>query len=53
MTRVTDFNQVITLDLKQFEERNVLWLIFSFTRFLQGIFIDNKEAETVSEYKAG
>ena len=49
LPKVTDFNQVVTLDLKQFDGRNVLWAVDSFTRFIQGIVISNKKAETVVE----
>ena len=49
LTKVTDFNQIVTIDLKQFDGVNVLWLIDSFTRFLQGVVLKNKEAETVVE----
>ena len=47
LPKVTDFNQVVTLDLKQFDGKNVLWVVDSFTRFIQGIAIPNKKAETV------
>ena len=47
LPKVTDFNQVVTLDLKQFAGKNVLWAVDSFTRFIQGIEINNKRAETV------
>ena len=49
LTKVTDFNQIVTIDLKQFDGVNVLWLIDSFTRFIQGVVLKNKEAETVIE----
>ena len=49
LPKVTDFNQVVTLDLKQFDGKNVLWAVDSFTRFIQGIVINNKKAETVIE----
>ena len=49
LTKVTDFNQFVTMDLKQFDGVNVLWLIDSFTRFIQGKVLSNKEAETVIE----
>ena len=49
LTKVTDFNQIVTIDLKQFDGVNVLWLIDSFTRFIQGVVLRNKEAETVIE----
>ena len=35
LPKVTDFNQVVTLDLKQFGEKYVLWAVDSFTRFIQ------------------
>ena len=41
------FNQVVTLDLKQFGEKYVLWCVDSFTRFVQGKLISNKQAETI------
>ena len=47
LPKVTDFNQVVTLDLKQFDGKNVLWAVVSFTRFIQGTVINNKRAETV------
>ena len=49
LPKVTDFNQVVTLDLKQFDGKNVLWAVDSFTRFIQGVVINNKKAETVIE----
>ena len=49
LTKVTDFNQIVTMDLKQFDGVNVLWLIDSSTRFIQGKVLSNKEAETVVE----
>ena len=47
LPKVTDFNQIVTLDLKQFDGKNVLWAVDSFTRFIQGVVINNKKAETV------
>ena len=49
LPKVTDFNQVVTLDLKQFDGKNVLWAVDSFTRFIQGIVVNNKKAATVVE----
>ena len=49
LPKVTDFNQIVTLDLKLFGDRYVLWLVDSFTRFIQGCVIKNKQAETVVE----
>merc|ERR1712112_461937 len=41
------FNEIVTLDLKQFGSRYVLWCIDSFTRFAQGKLIYNKKADTI------
>ena len=49
LPKVTDFNQIVTLDLKLFGDRYVLWLVDSFTRFIQGCVLKNKQAETVVE----
>ena len=49
LPKVTDFNQVVTLDLKQFGDKYVLWAVDSFTRFIQGTVLKNKKAETVME----
>ena len=49
MPKVTDVNQIVTLDLNQFKDINVLWMICSFTRFCQGIVLKDKEAETIVE----
>ena len=45
--KVTDFNQIVAIDLKQFGEKNVLWMICVFTRYMQGIVLSDKEAQTV------
>ena len=41
------FNEVVTLDLKEFLSKYVLWMIDSFTRFIQGKVIPNKKADTI------
>ena len=43
----TSLNEIVTLDLKQFGDKYVLWCIDSFTRFIQGRLLKNKKAETV------
>ena len=45
--KALDFNQIVTLDLKQFKEGHVLWLVDGFTRFIQGIVLKNKEGTTI------
>ena len=43
----TIFNGVVTLDLKVFGLKHVLWIIESFNRFVQGKVILNKRTETI------
>jgi hypothetical protein len=47
--KVTDFNQIITLDLNQFGDVNVLCPICSFTRFCQGVVFKDKSAPSIVE----
>jgi hypothetical protein len=47
LPKVTDFNEIVSMDLKQFAGVNMLWLICSFTRLRQGVVLKDKEAETV------
>ena len=41
------FNEFVTLDLKEFGSKYVLWMIDSFTRFIQGKLIMNKKADMI------
>ena len=47
LPKCNDFNQIITLDFKIWGKNYILWMICSFTRFIKGVVIPNKEAETV------
>merc|ERR1712112_200674 len=47
ITKGRIINEIVTLDLKQFGNKYVLWCIDSFTRFVQGKLLDNKKAETI------
>jgi len=47
LPKATSFNEIVTLDLKQFGDKYVLWCINAFTRFVQGKLLKNKKAETV------
>ena len=49
LPKVVDFNEVVSLDLKKFGDVHVLWMVCSFTRFIQGKVLKNKQAETVIE----
>ena len=45
--RASDFNSVITLDLKEIGNVNVLWMVCAFTRIMKGVVLKEKRAETV------
>ena len=47
MPKSRSFNEVVTLDLKEFGAKYILWMIDSFTRFIQGKLITNKRADTI------
>ena len=51
--KLTDFNQVVTLDLKEIKEGNkkayILWMICGFTRFIRGAVIKTKDGVTTFE----
>ena len=47
ISRATDFNSVIAIDLKEFGKENILWMICGFTRFIKGFVIKNKLPENV------
>ena len=47
LPKATSFNEVVTLDLKEFGTKYVLWIIDSFSRFMVGKLITNKKADTV------
>ena len=47
MPKSTSFNEIVTLDLKEFGSKYVLWMLDSFTRFIQGKLISNKKADKI------
>merc|ERR1712240_48972 len=47
LPNASSFNEIVTLDLKQFGNKHVLWCIDSFKRFIQGKLLRNKKAETI------
>ena len=47
LPKLWSFNEVVTLDLKEFRSKYVLWMIDLFTRFIQGKLIPNKKADTI------
>ena len=49
LPKATSFNEVVTLDLKEFGTKYVLWMIDSFSRFMVGRLITNKKADTIMQ----
>ena len=47
LAKTTSFNEVVTLDLKEFGTKYVLWMIDSFSRFMVGKLLTNKKADTI------
>ena len=47
LPKSTEFNQIVTLDLKFFEKIPVLWMVDSCTKFLKGVVLKNKEGPTI------
>ena len=45
--RVTDFNSVVAIDLKIMGNKNILWMVCVFTKFIKGIVIKDKNPETI------
>ena len=44
---VTEFNQKVTVDIKQVKKASILWMVDAFTRLISGVVLKNKEASTV------
>ena len=47
LPKASSFNEIVTLDLKSFGLKHILWIIDSFSRFLIGKVIQNKRADTI------
>ena len=47
LPKTTSFNEVITLDLKEFGSKYILWMIDSFSRFKVGKLLNNKKADII------
>ena len=43
--RLTDFNSSVTMDLKEFGNRNVLWIVSAFIRMIKRVVLKDKRAE--------
>ena len=47
LPKSTSFNEVVSLDLKEFGSKYVLWMIDSFSRFMVEKLLNNKKADTI------
>ena len=47
LPKVCDTNQIITWDLKEWDNRHIMWMIDSFSRFVKGVVISDKKKETI------
>jgi len=47
LLKATSFNEVVTLDFREFGSKYILWMIDSFSRFILGKLLDNKKADTI------
>ena len=47
--RATDFNSIVTLDLKEMGKSYILWMVDAFSRTLFGAVMKDKKAETILE----
>ena len=47
LPKASSFNEVITMDLKSFGSKHVLWIIDSFSRIVQGKVLHSKKVDTI------
>ena len=47
LPKASPFNEVVTLDLKEFGIKHLLWMIDRFSRFMVGKLLTNKKAEMI------
>ena len=47
LPKAGSFNEIVTLDLKQFGNKYVLWCVDMCTRFVQGKLLNNKKADLI------
>ena len=47
--RATDFNSIVTLDLKEMGKKYISWMVDAFLRMLVGVVLKDKKAETILE----
>ena len=49
LPKTMDFNDIVSLDYKHFGEENVLWIVDTFTKFIQRKVLAKKNAPMVIE----
>ena len=47
LPKARSFNEIVTLDLKEFGNKYILWMYDSFTRFIQGKLLTDKKVDTI------
>ena len=47
--RATDFNTIITLDLKEMGKSDILWMVWTFIKMIKGVLIRDKKAHTIMD----
>ena len=47
LLKARSFNKIVTSDLKEFGNNYILWMIDSFTRFIQSKLLNNKKGDTI------
>ena len=45
--RASEFNSIVTLNLKEFGKVYVLWIVCVFTRMMRGVVLRDKKAESI------
>ena len=47
ISRATDFNSVVAVDLKMMEDKYILWMVCGFTKFIKGRVISDKNSKSI------
>ena len=45
--KATDFNAIVSIDLKSIGDKYILWMVCAFTKFVKGAVLSNKRPETI------
>ena len=45
--KATEFNSIVTIDLKEMGDKYILWMVCAATRYIQGKVLNNKKAESI------